>query len=350
MKRRNAVVMMFAVLTVSIVPVASAQSGGQGASTSERPRLVNVAEVQESFNRHYSAALRKQGVAGVAQMRLFVGTRGAVDSVQLTAGTGTRDLDKAAVSIARTMRFSAAQVAGEARGVWIDLPITFQAPARIPSPSVNTITLANREEIVEAIRIRYPKVARDADIAAEVEVWVQIDATGSVLEAALERSTCLREVDQAAYDVAWELRFVPTQEDGGSIAGWTTVKLRFNLEGFDEYAVALEGEKKPENVLKSDSAHVKKPDLKNRAEIAHLMAALYPVDLRDARIGGKTTVWVWIDEKGAVARRMVSQGSGYCQLDNAALAVTKAMRFSPAQRNGEPIAVWSEFPISFRVQ
>jgi periplasmic protein TonB len=73
----------------------------------------------------------------------------------------------------------------------------------------------------------------------------------------------------------------------------------------------------------------------------------YPPLLRDAGIGGTPVVWFLIDEDGRVLRTQLSRPSGYAALDEAALAVARMMRFSPALNRDRRVQVWVEIPIVF---
>jgi protein TonB len=90
-----------------------------------------------------------------------------------------------------------------------------------------------------------------------------------------------------------------------------------------------------------------KPELINRGEVQQALVRNYPPLLRDAGIGGNPTVHFFIDETGEVRRLLLSRSSGYPALDEAALAVARVMRFSPAQNRDRDVAVWVEIPIIF---
>lgn len=89
------------------------------------------------------------------------------------------------------------------------------------------------------------------------------------------------------------------------------------------------------------------PELTNRDEITRLLVRNYPPLLRDAGIGGKVLVWVFIDDKGVVQRTQVKVGSGYDALDQAALAVANSMKFRPAMNRDKHVPVWVEIPVVF---
>jgi len=89
------------------------------------------------------------------------------------------------------------------------------------------------------------------------------------------------------------------------------------------------------------------PELTNRAEITRLLVRNYPPLLRDAGIGGKVLVWVFIDDQGAVLKTQVEEGSGYDALDQAALGVAGSMKFRAAQNRDKNVPVWVEIPVVF---
>jgi protein TonB len=89
------------------------------------------------------------------------------------------------------------------------------------------------------------------------------------------------------------------------------------------------------------------PDLLNRPEVERALVRNYPPLLRDAGIGGSSTVHFFIDENGRVLKRQMSTSSGYQALDEAAMAVAEVMRFSPALNRDRRVQVWVAIPIVF---
>ena len=93
-----------------------------------------------------------------------------------------------------------------------------------------------------------------------------------------------------------------------------------------------------------------RPEILNRAEVARAMEREYPPLLRDAGIGGTVSVHFYVDEEGVVRETRIQESSGYPVLDEAALDVADAFRFSPALNRDRRVPVWVAFPIRFRVQ
>jgi TonB family protein len=89
------------------------------------------------------------------------------------------------------------------------------------------------------------------------------------------------------------------------------------------------------------------PRLENVAEIQTLIEREYPPLLRDAGIGGLANVWFLIAEDGSIERTQLAVGTGHPKLDEAALRIAAAARFSPALSRGVAKSAWVSQPIAF---
>jgi protein TonB len=76
----------------------------------------------------------------------------------------------------------------------------------------------------------------------------------------------------------------------------------------------------------------------------------YPPALYDEGIDGTVVLRLFVDETGTILPEstVVAEGSGYPQLDSAAIAGVAAMQFAPARRAGTPIATAFLQPVHFR--
>ncbi len=73
----------------------------------------------------------------------------------------------------------------------------------------------------------------------------------------------------------------------------------------------------------------------------------YPLQMWDEDMEGETLLRVRVNDVGAVDSVEIAQSSGYASFDSAAVAGAQDLRFTPARRNGERIAVWAEVPVHF---
>lgn len=92
------------------------------------------------------------------------------------------------------------------------------------------------------------------------------------------------------------------------------------------------------------------PRALNDEEITRLLQRLYPPGLRAAGIGGRVTLWLFVDADGRVDRVHVQEASRYEALDRAAVAVARQMKFAPARSGDRPIGVWVQRTVTFRTR
>ncbi len=92
------------------------------------------------------------------------------------------------------------------------------------------------------------------------------------------------------------------------------------------------------------------PRLTNGGVVQAALERLFPRRLKEAGIGGRVELWLYIDQGGRVTRTEVKTSSGSAALDEAARSVGLEMRFSPALNRDRPTAVWVSQWISFVVR
>ena len=76
----------------------------------------------------------------------------------------------------------------------------------------------------------------------------------------------------------------------------------------------------------------------------------YPPALYDQKVQANVTLRLFIDSLGRVLPEstLVQESSGHQPLDSAAVTGSRELRFTPARRDGRPLAVSALFPIYFR--
>jgi protein TonB len=92
------------------------------------------------------------------------------------------------------------------------------------------------------------------------------------------------------------------------------------------------------------------PTLLNRNDVMEAMLESYPPLLRRSGIGGLVRVYFFINKEGEVEDYRIHEGSGFPELDEAALAVADVYRFSPARNRDKEVPVWVSLPIEFQVR
>ena len=98
---------------------------GEDSSTDSPPEYTSKNEMARFLEREYPVILRDRSIGGTTIVWLHVGERGRVQEVRVLRSSGYRELDRAALRVARAARLEPAMHDGEAVAVWITLPITF---------------------------------------------------------------------------------------------------------------------------------------------------------------------------------------------------------------------------------
>lgn len=84
-----------------------------------------------------------------------------------------------------------------------------------------------------------------------------------------------------------------------------------------------------------------------RADHQRCSPSPHPAALRDRGIEGEVRLRVRVTEQGRAADVQVVAGSGWRLFDDAAVRQAIHCHFLPAQRAGQPIESWVEFPVRF---
>ncbi len=82
-----------------------------------------------------------------------------------------------------------------------------------------------------------------------------------------------------------------------------------------------------------------RPELIDQHEARRIVQAHYPADLREAGVGGRVMVWVFVDVDGLVKNTVIHESSGHEVLDRAATAAIRQFRFVPARLDEEVVPV-----------
>ncbi len=90
------------------------------------PDILNRDQVIAAMQSEYPPLLRDAGIGGTIKVYFLIDAAGAVRDVRLDESSGHEALDRAALKVAGSYRFSPALNRDEKVPVWVSLPITFQ--------------------------------------------------------------------------------------------------------------------------------------------------------------------------------------------------------------------------------
>jgi periplasmic protein TonB len=75
----------------------------------------------------------------------------------------------------------------------------------------------------------------------------------------------------------------------------------------------------------------------------------YPPQARRLHHQGTVMLKVLVGVDGSPKQVIIQQGSGYHELDRAAVRAAKRWKFNPATRNGVPMEGWALIPVQFKL-
>ena len=161
--------------------------------------------------------------------------------------------------------------------------------------------------------------AKDAKIVMDTKLFSEPTVSSESL-GSLPQSTIVKSYKMLAREQMWAIKyngvwgFVP-------ITSLMQVKLRIDV--------------KP-------SKYDKPPKLKASAKL------IYPEAARKMGIEGQVVLLIHIGKDGKVNETKTVKSIP--ELDDAAIATVKKVKFKPAEYEGKPVSVWVRFPVNFKLQ
>lgn len=213
-----------------------------------------------------------------------------------------------------------------------------------PSGRITLPQLDNRAEVLAYMIDHYPPALRDRHDFEMPWVWMLVDTQGRMRGGRVVKSSGKPAFDSLAIAALRVARFTPATLQGQPVDLWMPMPVQVAYED-------LARRSPPEKRNPGEpyfTPYTVKPTLLNRDEVARALVKNYPPDLRAVGVGGTVLTWVFVDERGGIAEVQVKESSGNDQLDRAALAVARVMRFTPARNHKMAVPVWIALPIVFR--
>lgn len=232
--------------------------------------------------------------------------------------------------------------------------------------------LLNRAEFAAALEQAYPPLLKQAGIGGRVLLWVFIDENGRVRNVTVNESSGHEEFDAAAETAIRGAQFTPAVNRGMNVPVWIALPISFVSPSTDGPAAAAQrapgstvttprpaptrearvagaasSAGRPLSAEPAFTPREVEPALLNRAEFGRELERMYPAVLKDAGVGGRAVLWVFVEATGRVGNVRVQESSGHEPLDAAAESVLRSAEFSPAMYRGTRVPVWIAVPVTF---
>jgi TonB family protein len=273
-----------------------------------KPSLRNASEIQRGLESAYPPRLRDAGISGTARVTIVVRPDGSVSDVRVVSTTEA-EFAEPARAVASTMRFSPAQMGGEAVGVRVELPITFQprgtaasmSPAVSPSRGSDGVaiydisqvevkpSLRNAGEVSRALHGAYPVRLREAGTGGTATVEMVVLTDGSVSQTRLVNATDMA-FAEPALRVATAMRFSPAQMQRAPVRVRVQVPMTFQPAGGAATLVTPGGEAEPSRSQPGQAVTVPSRRAVRRADTV-LMPSTTTGEVLPASAGISTRGW-----------------------------------------------------------
>ena len=104
------------------------------------------------------------------------------------------------------------------------------------------------------------------------------------------------------------------------------------------------------NAKNEDRTEVESAIVLKKPEIISRSNPFYPSEAIKSNIEGKVVMKLLINKEGEVTKTMVENSSGHSILDEAAIAYSRELKFSPALMNSKPIDIWLSMVFNYKLE
>ena len=184
----------------------------------------------------------------------------------------------------------------------------------------------------------YPLGALAMNAGGRVVLDVDVSPTGVISDATIATSTGSELLDRASIRVAkarW--RFEPARRNGQAVAGTAQIEANWTPPLTPTQHPYLE-------VPDAAGATMPVPTAPYVARYSD-----YPPSAAAGGMQGLVGVRYQVDTNGNVTDAVVVAPSDYSRFNDAALAIARNRAFTPAMRNGMPVAAWQSLTVAFAV-
>ncbi len=200
----------------------------------------------------------------------------------------------------------------------------------------------------------YPDDALRTAIQGEVHLEAVVDATGAVTDARIVKSLDKDSgLDDSALAAVRKWKFKPATVQGKKVAAVAALRVTFYLQQpgkrdgkpFVDVGVRSLDDLQFDNVPNADEPGITAPTLVRQVQPQYTSEAMRQ------KIQGRVMLEAVVGVDGRVtAARVLRSLDKTFGLDQQALAAARQWRFTPAHRNGAPVAVRVMFDLDFRLQ
>lgn len=210
---------------------------------------------------------------------------------------------------------------------------------------VDTPPEVNRGENAASNALTYPDSARAAGIEGTVFVQIVVERDGHPTDVKVVRGVD-ESLDEEARRFVRGMTFTPGREEGEIVRTQMTLPIRFEINQEEpSTADSVEREDKPEVA----QGPFERPPKMVGGLLALQRLVDYPKQAIENEIEGRVFIRCIVSKEGIPTNVHVKR-SVHPLLDRESIRVVRQVRFEPAIKDGEPVAVQMTLPVTFRLK
>ena len=308
----------------------------------------------------YPEIARKANVEGRVIVQFIVDENGNVRDAQVLRGVGAGLDEEATRAISEHAEFIPGRQDGKPVAVRLAIPIVFKLGNEVESLSEQSQSSEERDvyEIVEErprliggirglqAKVKYPEIARKAQVEGRVIVQIIVDENGNVRDAQVLRGIGAELDEEAIRVISEHAEFTPGRQDGKPVAVRLAIPIVFKLD--NEFESLSDQSQSPE---KQDVYEIveQMPELLGGISALHAKVK-YPEIARKANVEGRVIVQFIVDENGDVRDAEVVRGAGAGLDEEATRVIMEEAKFIPGRQRGHAVPMRMSLPIVFKLR
>lgn len=326
-------------------------------------------------NLHYPEIARKAGIEGRVILNVLISETGEVLDVKVLKQPEQGQhagLPESAINAVKGVKWEPATKDGKPLKVWVGIPVIFKLNANAepkegkfleipppPPPPEGRLFVAfdTPPEPIGGFKtiqekLEYPAAARAGGFEGQVIVNVLVSEAGEVLDCKIVKSAGRDDMDAAAIAAVKATAWTPAKQKDTPVKVWVAIPVIFKLEGGSSQEEQRTWSPPPpppqlEKRLPDGYKSFDYPPVPEGGWHSLQSRLQYPDAARKAGMQGKVYIALLISARGEVEDAFIQASSGHAELDAAALATARDLRWNPAKKDGQPTGSWAIVPFVF---
>ena len=299
------------------------------------------------------------------RLELKVNVDGSVSDVKVLKGP--EEFHQAAIDAISQYWFKPGTLNGKVVPVRMQPSIIFRLPKQQTTPPASGDADSSKvlefymvevkPKVLHSVKLVHPEEALRDSLEGKVFLKFRVNVDGSVSDVRVLRG--LEVFHQAAIDAVSQYRFKPAEHNGKVVPVWMTQPLSFRLPKQQTRQAprssryvppTASGHFRVEKRFSNEFMSVFKAEVKPK--LLYSVEPVYPKEALEDKVEGMVLLQCVVNVDGSISDVTAVKSRGTIdrkEFQQAAIDAVSQYRFTPAEHNGKPVAVWIPQMIRFRL-